>query len=215
MSIYGAGAGYLDSQDNLFAADENDSIRQRGFQKMIDLKNKFEFKKQMEHFKSAPKMMAIGTDVSYGISELGELTVWPSTENSKVLDRNLIIDLRTISTDSTRDMGGLIAKAGNIGNFVLNSATSVFSIGKEKAEIKKMSYNNIECSPSGDFCILTSIEGENFIFILRSRSVESLSKLKRAINSLRFIEIVNDEDKSSIKFICAAAVGLFSSVVTV
>ena len=88
----------------------------------------------------------------------------------------------------------------------------LLNFGKEKAENRKISYNNMISSPKGDFCIFTSIEGENFIFIQRAKAIENLLKLKRVINALKFTEVLNEEERSVVKFICTSSVGTFSSV---
>ena len=90
---------------------------------------------------------------------------------------------------------------------------NLLSFGKEKNEMRKLTYTNIISSPKGDFCVFTTMEGDNYIFIQRTRSVENLTKLRRIINALKFVEVINEEERSVIKFICSSSIGTFSSVV--
>jgi len=92
---------------------------------------------------------------------------------------------------------------------ILNLSGGLLNFGKEKAENRKISYNNMISSPRGDFCIFTSVEGENFIFIQRAKAIENLAKLKRVINALKFTEVLNEEERSVVKFICTSSVGTF------
>lgn len=89
----------------------------------------------------------------------------------------------------------------------------MLNFGKDKGDVKRLSFTKIYPSPRGDFCIFTTFEGENFLFIHKSKSIEALPKLKRVINALRFIDVTHEEDRSVLKLFCVSSTGLFSMVV--
>ena len=113
MSLYGKGNDEFGAQEDMFFVEEKTEVKQGGFQPMIDLKNKFAFVPVMEHYKASPKLMTIGTHVSYGISDNGELLAWTTEADARSADKNFNIDLKNLSQES-RD-GGVIGKAGRVG----------------------------------------------------------------------------------------------------
>lgn len=198
MNIYGRGIEDIDGGEDMYFVEEKTEAKQGGFQPRIDFKNKFSWVPFCPHYKASPKIMSIGTHFGYGISENGELLTWSTEEDKQGSDRGFSIDLKSISYEQ-RD--GMIGKAANL-----------LSFGKEKQETKKLTFTNIYANNRGDFCIFTTIEGENFLFIQRTKSIENLSKLKRIINALKFIDVSNEDEKTAIKLICSSATGLFSYV---
>lgn len=199
-NIYGRGIDDMAGGDDLFFVEERNEMKQGGFQPMIDFKNKFSFVPVMTHFKGAPKLMSIGTNVSYGISDTGEILAWTTEDDQRSSDRNFNIDLKSLSSGDNKD--GLIGKTANLLNFG----------GREKGEIKKLVFTNIYSTTKGDFCIFTTLEGENYIFIQKTRTIEPLTKLKRIVNAIKYLDVVNEEDRSIIRFICTSSIGMFSTV---
>ena len=113
MSLYGrAGQDDYGASDDIFFIEERTEQKQGGFQPMLDFKNKFSFVPAMEHFKASPKLMSIGSNVSYGITENGELMAWTTENDKNTTDKNFNIDLKSAAVDS-KDTG-VIGKAGNL-----------------------------------------------------------------------------------------------------
>ena len=199
MNIYGRGIEDIDGGEDLYFVEEKTEAKQGGFQPRIDFKNKFSWTPFSAHFKASPKVMSIGTQAGYGITENGELLAWSTEEDKQGVEKNFNIDLKTISYEQ-RD--GIIGKTANL-----------LSFGKDRQETKKLTFTNIYSNNRGDFCIFTTMEGDNFLFIQRTRTIEYLGKLKRIINALKFLDVQNEDDKTVIKFICSSATGQFSHVV--
>lgn len=111
MSLYGrTGQEDYGTSDDVFFIEERTEQKQGGFQPMLDFKNKFSFVPAMEHFKASPKLMSIGSNVSYGITENGELMAWTTENDKNTSDKNFNIDLKSATVDS-KD-GGVMGRAG-------------------------------------------------------------------------------------------------------
>lgn len=198
MNIYGRGIEDIEGGDDLYFVEEKTEAKQGGFQAKTDFRNKFSWVPVSTHFKSGLKLMSIGTHYGYGITEGGELMTWTTEEDKQSLEKNLNIDLKAVTSDQ-RD--GIIGRTANL-----------LSFGKDKTEAKKLTIIDICANNRGDFCVFSTMEGDNFIFIQRTRTIENLTKLKRVINAMKFIDVQGDEDRTSIKFVCTSANGYFSNV---
>jgi len=197
-NLYGRGLEDIGGGDDLFFVEEKTEVKQGGFQPMIDFKNKFSFSPVMTHFKAAPRLLSVGTLYSYGITETGELLCWTTEEDRSGMDKNSNIDLKSLSSEG-RD--GLIGKTTNFLN----------NMGKDKPDQKKATFTNLYSSHKGDFCIFTTLEGDNYIYIHRTKSIEVLPKLRRTLTALKFIDVLNEDERSVVKLVCSSTVGFFSS----
>lgn len=198
MNIYGRGIEDIEGGDDLYFVEEKTEAKQGGFQAKTDFRNKFSWVPVSTHFRSGLKLMSVGTHYGYGITESGELMTWATEEDRQGLEKNLNIDLKAVNSDQ-RD--GIIGRTANL-----------LSFGKDKTEAKKLTIIDICANNRGDFCVFTTLEGDNFIFIQKTRTIENLTKLKRVINALKFIDVQSDDDRTFIKLVCTSANGYFSFV---
>ena len=202
MSYYGRGIDDLNHADDLYFVDEKTEVKQGGFQTPVDFKNKFSIVPIMGHFKGSPRMIALGSVYSYGMTETGELMMWLTEEDKSGKEGMSTFDLKSLAPESRE---GLIGKTANL---AANLTSGL--INKDRVEVKRYTIISLYCTPRGDFCIICTLEGDLYCVIARTRTIEYLPKLKRTINALKFLEVNNEDERSYIKFVCTAANGFFS-----
>ena len=199
MSIYGRGVDD-GTGDDQFYVEERTELKQGGFQPPIDFRNKFSWQPIMQHYKGCPKYMAIGSVYSYGVTENGELLMWTTEEDRGGGEKGVSIDVKALSAEA-RD--GIIGKAANL---------LTFGAKDKQQEQKKLTFTAVYTNSKGDMCIFTTAEGDNYIYIQRTKSIELLNKLRRCLTAIKFLDAFNEEDSSRIRLLCTSTIGIFSSV---
>lgn len=208
MDLYGQGNHNHFMSDDPYNADGGQSEqKQGGFQPQIKFKNEFGWKAYMTHFKDSPKLISVGKNYSYGISGAGELLCW-STEEKKGENTAGTIDFKSSISDGRGD--SVISKVSTLAGGILTGG--ILGGGKDLKESKQLMFSSIYTSNRGDFSIFTTFEGVNFLYMQKHKVIEPLVKLKRTINALKFVEVLNEEERSVIKLICTSSNHMLSCV---